>query len=106
MATVLPLITVPPWILFCVLVAVFARYRGRSALGFFFLSFVLSPIVGFIIAVVLRPRYDKIEARYEKARARRDRAAAAVGKKRCPYCAEYIMREARVCRFCKRALET
>ena len=100
----LPLFTVPPWILLCVLVAIFAWYRGRSALGFFFLSFVLSPVVGFIVAVVLKPRYDKIEARYERARARRERAAAAVGKRKCPWCAEYIKREARVCRFCNHAL--
>lgn len=41
------------WLLFAALVGMFASGRGRSGLGFFLLSLVLSPLVGFIIALLL-----------------------------------------------------
>jgi hypothetical protein len=55
--------------------------------GLFFLSLLLSPLVGFIAALAMSPDEKKV--------------AAAQGKKRCPQCAEYVQPEAKICRFCQ-----
>ncbi len=41
------------WLLFALVVGAFASSRGRSGLAFFLLSVLLSPIVGFIIALIV-----------------------------------------------------
>ncbi|QQO10256.1 hypothetical protein [Breznakiella homolactica] len=41
------------WFILCLLVAFGARNRGRSFLGYFLLSFFLSPIIGFIVLIIL-----------------------------------------------------
>jgi hypothetical protein len=42
------------WLLLCVGAGMFAAYRrNRSGVGFFFLSFFLSPLIGFIFAAIL-----------------------------------------------------
>jgi hypothetical protein len=50
------------WIFFCVLVAVYAGAKGRSGIGFFLLSVFLTPLIGFIIAVIMQPHRQKIAA--------------------------------------------
>ena len=47
------------WVLLSILVAMFARSRGQSALVFFVLAPVLSPIVPFVFALVTRPATAK-----------------------------------------------
>lgn len=43
------------WLLFAMLVGAFASGRGKSGLGFFLLSVLLSPLIGFIIALLAAP---------------------------------------------------
>jgi hypothetical protein len=75
------------WIIFAVLVGVYAEKKGRSGPGFFFLSLLLSPLIGFLIAIVSSPIREKV--------------AQQSGLKKCPDCAEYVQQDAWVCRFCK-----
>lgn len=41
------------WLLFALVVGAFASSRGRSGLAFFLLSVLLSPLVGFIIVLIV-----------------------------------------------------
>ncbi|MEN9751646.1 MAG: hypothetical protein RLZZ600_693 [Actinomycetota bacterium] len=43
------------WLFLCFLIGMYARGKGRSGLGFFLLSVVLSPLIGFIIALIVAP---------------------------------------------------
>lgn len=42
------------WIMVSVVVGVVARSRGRSGIGFFFVSFLLSPILALIVLLLIR----------------------------------------------------
>lgn len=50
------------WLVFSVLVGLIAAQRGRSGFGFFFLSLLLSPLLG-LIAVVATPNLAQEDAR-------------------------------------------
>jgi hypothetical protein len=72
------------WIVFSVIAGVIAGAKGRSGVGYFALSMVLSPLVGVILAAAL-PRLEP-----------------ATDGRPCPYCAEPIRRAAVICRHCGR----
>ena len=48
------------WLVLAVLVALGARNRGRSGIGWFVLSCVISPVLSGIALVVLGSRRDRI----------------------------------------------
>jgi Na+/H+-dicarboxylate symporter len=80
------------WIGFSCIAAAVAGNKGRSAAGFFFLSILLSPLVGLIAALVAKPNQPKVEtAQIESGES-----------KKCPFCAELIKAEAVVCKHCGR----
>ena len=78
------------WLVLCGAAAAYASSKGRSGVGIFFLSFFLSPLVGFIVALVMEPNQQKI--------------AVAKGMKKCPECAQFVQRDAKTCPFCKKDL--
>jgi hypothetical protein len=75
------------WLALCGAAAYVAENKGRSGMGIFFLSLFLSPLVGIVVAIGIRPDEKKI--------------ALAQGKKKCPNCAEFVPPDARACRFCQ-----
>lgn len=81
-------IVVTVWLLLCLLVGKFAEGKGRD--GFFTISFLLSPLIGFMIALLISPNREKIEGRQ----------VATGTSKKCPSCAEIVKAEAAKCRFC------
>jgi RNA polymerase subunit RPABC4/transcription elongation factor Spt4 len=82
------------WIVFSLLVGAFWLSKKRSFWGGLFIAVFLSPLIGFIIGLVLKPNVAKQE----------EEAIAHGTMKKCPYCAEMIKNEAIVCRFCGKDL--
>lgn len=74
------------WFFLSWLVAVYAGVKGLSDIGYFFLSLLLSPVLGFVIAVVCS-RANESLLRYGRL-------------KECPHCGELVRPEAARCHYC------
>ena len=78
------------WVALCFVAGAIASIKGRSSVGFFFLSLVLSPLIGIIAALIAKPNEEKVEkSKIEEG-----------NSKKCPFCAEIIKAEAKVSRYC------
>lgn len=87
------------WVVFAVIVAIAASGRGRSGFGWFLLAVFISPLLAFILLLVL-PKVGE-------AGLARDETGAAITPHthvRCPDCKELVRRDARKCKHCGTSL--
>lgn len=73
------------WLIGAGIAAAIAGSRGRSALGWFVLSIIVSPLLG-ILAAMLLPAVDTRPHRT------------------CPHCAENVLASASLCKHCGQPL--
>jgi len=81
------------WLVFSVVVAIGASGRGRHGPGWFLLSMVISPLLAFLLLMML-PSRSKSAGAPETQELRK-----------CPECAELILREAKKCKHCGSVVE-
>lgn len=81
------------WALFGIVCAVIANNNGRSGFGWFLIGFLLGPF-GLILALVVGKNTEVLE-----------KASLKSGEMRkCPFCAELVKSEAKICRYCQNEL--
>lgn len=68
-------------------IAAYAERKGRSYFGFWVLTFMCFPL-GLVAAVLASTNQEKM--------------AVISSLEKCEFCAEYIKREAKICRFCQK----
>lgn len=80
------------WIIFSCVAAAIAHNKGNSVAAAVLISILLSPLIGIIVALVQKRNEAVLETQRLQSGASR----------KCPFCAELIKKEARVCRYCGR----
>jgi ribosomal protein S27E len=80
------------WIIFAIAVGVWASNRGRSGFGWFLLSLVITPLLGFIFVAVSRDLSPEGIQTNDATRVK------------CPACAELVMPDAIKCKHCGETL--
>ena len=70
------------WILFSILVSLFARKRGRNEAWYFLMSIILSPLFTWLYLLVLSD-------------------ISGPPQKKCPACYEKINKDANICKHCR-----
>lgn len=72
------------WIGFSILCGMIASKAGRSGFGYFMLACIISPLLCFILLLIIGKTNDQMTDTHVK----------------CPDCRELVLRDARVCKHC------
>jgi|GEM_PF-1389355 hypothetical protein len=100
------------WFMFAVVAGVAASSRGRSGFGWFVLSVLLSPLIGILLVLVLPNLRTQQQAAQLAAAAAAASARPAepviteATHRKCPACAEWVLRDAFKCKHCGHDLIT
>lgn len=76
------------WIILSAALWAFASSRGRSGFMWFLLSLVISPLLAFVLLLVLRNLKEDEGKPNPNTHVR------------CPDCREFVLKEAKVCKHC------
>jgi hypothetical protein len=85
------------WLVFSAVVGITARQRGRGMMGWMMISIVISPLLGFVLLMMLKD----LAAQEFMESVTQDMELTHV---KCTHCAEYVLPEATVCTYCGGAL--
>ena len=81
------------WLVLSIVAGIIAASKGRTGFGYFFLSLVLSPLVGLILVIALPKHNPTIKYPGQGTDLSQFRVP-------CSECGEQIIASAKVCRFC------
>ncbi len=84
------------WFIFSIACAVFASNRGRSALGWFVIAMLASPLLALLFLAVTK----------DLSQSAKPAAPTESSHVRCQACAEWVLPQAAVCKHCGAALPT
>jgi hypothetical protein len=84
------------WLASSIILGVAASHRNRSGFGWFLLSAMFSPLVGGLWLFVLPSRVGRMT--------RGEIIAKLETIRDCPFCAETVKREAKICKHCHKDL--
>ncbi len=82
------------WFLFAVATGIYANGRGRSGIGWFVLSMLITPILGLLFCAVSKNLAAPIS----------QPADGASTHRKCPACCEWVLPMAVVCKHCSQPL--
>jgi hypothetical protein len=77
------------WLVAAAAVGFYAMSKNRTAFGWFVVAVVISPLIAWVILLVLQP-------------VKKETGPYAWDLRACPHCAEKILRQAKVCKHCGR----
>jgi hypothetical protein len=81
------------WLALAIGAGAIASSKGRSGFGYFVLGLFL-PLIGLLIAIGMAPAQPAAQSTMVRHRAPHE------GEKKCPACAEWILRDAKKCKHC------
>ena len=82
------------WVVFSYLCGKYGEKKGLSFTKFFWISLLISPVVGFIWCALSMEDMDMVE----------EKKIITKQSKRCPYCKELIKVGASICKHCQKDL--